>query len=161
MNFSLEFKLINSISLSLALLASPAFSYEVGDTISDDISKKLNLPEQKVVIIDFFASWCLSCEKEIPEMHKFIEEDTAKKTQVIGIDVDEELKEGLAFQKKLNISFPVINDQNQEIISAFSPIGMPAMYFVIDNKIVGKRIGAVDHIDEKIRQDLKALGVQI
>ncbi len=147
--------------LALALLSSSAYCYEVGDTISDDIGKKLSLPEGKVAIIDFFASWCVSCEKEIPEMHTFIKMDTTHKTQVIGVDVDENLEDGLGFQKKLNIQFPVINDQSQELIEAFAPIGMPAMYFVINNKIVGKRIGAVNHIDEKIRLDLEKLGIKI
>ena len=38
---------------------------------------------------------------------------------------------------------------------------MPALYYIIDNKIVGKHIGAVPNIDEKIINDLQKLGVEI
>ena len=61
----------------------------------------------------------------------------------------------------LAIDFPVINDVEQTIISEFSPIAMPALYYIIDNKIVGKHIGAVPNIDEKIINDLQKLGVEI
>ncbi len=80
---------------------------------------------------------------------------------VVGIDVDEELDEGIAFQEELSIDFPVINDVEQKIISEFSPVAMPALYYIIDNKIVGKHIGAVNKIDEKIINDLEKLGVKV
>ncbi len=143
------------------LLSLPIQAYEIGDTVSNDIAQKLNLPEGKVSVIDFFASWCLSCEKEIPGMKKFIRQDTEKKAQIIGVDVDEELKDGLDFQKRLTIDFPVINDPDQQIIEAFAPIAMPALYYVIDKKIVGKRIGAIHQIDQQITNDLKGYGIEI
>ena len=157
-------KLSIIFSVLLSTLTSStvfAYSYEIGDTISEDVQKQLNIPAGKVAIVDFFASWCLSCAKEIPDVKKLIKQDTAQKMYVIGIDVDEELAEGLAFQEELSIDFPVINDTEQQIINEFAPISMPALYYIIDNKIVGKRIGAVNHIDQKITEDLLKLGVTI
>ncbi|GAW97095.1 MULTISPECIES: TlpA family protein disulfide reductase [Colwellia] len=155
---------MKTIPLVLMLSLLPinfAVSHEIGDTISKKAQQILNIPAGKVGVVDFFASWCASCAKEIPDMKKFIKADTEQKTYVIGIDVDEELEEGLAFQQELAIDFPVINDTDQSLIAEFSPIGMPALYYVIDNKIVGKRIGAVDNIDEKIKDDLAKLKVII
>lgn len=153
----------SAILLVLLFLLTPssAFSVEVGDTLSDDLQKQLNIPKGQVGVVDFFASWCLSCAKEIPDIKKMIKQDSQKKMYVVGIDVDEELDEGIAFQKELSIDFPVINDVEQTIISEFSPIAMPALYYIIDNKIVGKHIGAVPNIDEKIINDLQKLGVEI
>ncbi|MBL4765746.1 MAG: TlpA family protein disulfide reductase [Colwellia sp.] len=155
-----KFSVIFSLLLS-TLAFNSAYALEIGDTVSEELQKQLNIPAGKVGIVDFFASWCLSCEKELPDMKKFIQQDTDKKTYVIGIDVDEELAEGLAFQAELSIDFPVINDTEQQIIDAFSPIAMPALYYVLDNKIIGKRIGAVHYIDQKIKEDLYNLGVKI
>ncbi|MCP4326449.1 MAG: TlpA family protein disulfide reductase [Alteromonadales bacterium] len=151
----------SAIVLLLLLTPSSAFSAEVGDTLSEDLQKQLNIPKGQVGVVDFFASWCLSCAKEIPDIKKMIKQDSQQKMHVVGIDVDEELDEGIAFQKELAIDFPVINDVEQKIISEFSPVAMPALYYIMDNKIVGKHIGAIDQIDEKIKKDLQKLGVDI
>lgn len=152
----------SAMFLVLLFLLTPksAFSAEVGDTISEHLQKQLNIPKGQVGVVDFFASWCLSCAKEIPDIKKMIKQDSQQKMYVVGIDVDENLDEGIAFQKELSIDFPVINDVNQTIISEFAPIAMPALYYIIDNKIVGKHIGAVPNIDEKIKNDLQKLGVK-
>lgn len=145
----------------LMAAAPPTFAYDVGDTLTPEIIQKLNLPPDKAVVLNFFASWCIPCRKEIPELHNFIKEENPQQVQVIGIDVDEELADGKAFQEKLNITFPVYDDVDQHVVQAFGPIGMPALYYVIDNKVVGKHIGAVNRIDQKIRADLKKLGVNL
>jgi len=154
---------IKNITLPLVLLLSslPTFSLEVGDTIDPEIAKQLNIPAGKVGIIDFFASWCLSCAKEMPELNDFDANESTNQTKVLGIDVDEELEEGLVFQRKFNVKFAVHNDTTQKIIQHFDPIGMPALFYIKDNKVIGKRIGAVDNIDEKIKLDLAKLGVNL
>ena len=118
-----------AIILTGLMIATPqAFAYDVGDSLSPEITKKLNIQPGKVAVLDFFASWCVSCAKEIPEIHQFIEDDKSEKVQVIGVGVDEELSDGKAFQKRLNISFPVYDDVDQQVVQAFGPIGMPALY---------------------------------
>ncbi len=157
----------NSISKNLlfsfaALFTTlPASSLEVGDTIAPEIGAKLNIPEGKIGVVDFFASWCQSCAKEIPDLHKFIANRSGDNIQVIGVDVDEELTDALKFQQQLSITFNVFNDTKQEVIQHFNPIGMPALYYIKDNKIIGKHIGAIDKIDQKITDDLKKLGVKL
>ncbi|HBS25649.1 MAG TPA: cytochrome C biogenesis protein [Gammaproteobacteria bacterium] len=148
------------MALSALMATSPAFAYEIGDSISPEVAEKLNLQPGKAAVVDFFASWCASCAKEIPEIHQFIEDDKSEKVQVLGVGVDEDLAEGKAWQKQLNITFPVYDDTDQQVVESFAPIGMPALYYIIDNKVVGKRIGAVNHIDKQIRADLKELGVE-
>jgi len=149
---------MNKISINIIFVITSMFSfqvsaYSIGDTVNSDIAEKLSLAKDKITLVDFFASWCKSCEKEIPGIKKIAQQNNIN---VIGIDVDDELSDGLLFQKKLNIDFPVINDTEQDIISAFKPIGMPAMYYIQNNKIIGKHIGAIDDIDLVIQQDLLA-----
>lgn len=146
--------------VGLLAIAPQSSAYNVGDKLSSDISQKLNLQPDKVSVLNFFASWCVSCAKEIPEIHQFIKENKGA-YQVVGIGVDEELAVGKAFQKKLNISYPVYDDVDQQVVQAFDPVGMPALYYVDDNRVVGKRIGAINHIDKQIRKDLKKLGVDL
>ena len=154
-------KLMPLVLIINLLLSFSAQSYEVGDVIDKDIARQLNVPAGKIAVVDFFASWCASCAKEVPGIKRFIKQDVDKKAQVIGVDVDEVLEDGLIFQKNLGVDFTVINDTEQKIIGAFSPIGMPALYYIVDNKVVGKRIGAIHKIDEQIKKDLLSFGVEV
>ena len=141
----------------LLLFSTLLFSYQKGDTISQNIQDKLNIKENKIYIIDFFASWCLSCKKEIPYLSKINETLDKEKFEIIGVDVDEDIKKGQSFQKELNINFRVINDPKSEIIKEFNPVGMPALFFIKNNKISSSIIGAKNDIDKVILNELKGL----
>lgn len=145
----------------ILFLSSLLLGYEKGDTLSLEIQDRLGIQEEKIYVIDFFASWCDSCEKEIPyisEVHQKIDQD---RVEIIGIDVDKKMENALAFQKELiakeALTFRVINDPENEIIKEFKPIGMPALFYIQDKKVVEVIYGAVDDIDKIIIADLKRL----
>ena len=146
--------------MSLLLLTN-VYAYDVGDTISDSISSYIGSTKDKIYIIDFFASWCNSCKKEIPLLSKVNKKIDKTKIEIIGIDVDKNIQHGLKFQKMLKddgkLNFRVINDPQNNLISAFSPIGMPTLYYVKENKIIRIITGAVDNIDKVILQDIKGM----
>ena len=148
------------ITLTL-LFCSLLFSYQEGDTLSLKMQNSLNLQKDKIYIVDFFASWCNSCEKEIPYISKVSERVDPAKVEVIGIDVDKNIEKAKAFQKELksknSLSFRVINDPKNNIIKEFKPIGMPALFYIKDAKVLKVIYGAVDNIDEVIFEDLKRL----
>jgi len=133
------------------------FGYQKGDKVKPDIAQKLNLKSNKIYIIDFFASWCGSCKEEMPLLIKASKEMDKSKFELIGVDVDEELSKGKAFQKELNISFRVVNDTKNEIVKAFDPVGMPSLYVIKDGKVVDFLFGAKDNIDKLIADELKEL----
>ena len=137
---------------SISLLA-----YQKGDSVEPNIAQKLELQKEKIYIIDFFASWCESCKKEMPLLIKASKEMDKSKFELIGVDVDEDISKGKEFQKELNISFRVIDDTKNEIIKAFNPLGMPSLYVIKGGKVVDFLFGAKDDIDKLIAQELKEL----
>lgn len=137
-------------------LTSNLFAYQVGDTIDDATAKALNI-ESGVAVIDFFASWCVSCKKELPLIQKMSVDLANSGVKIIGVDTDEDVKDGIAFQKELGLKFFVFNDTKEEVISKFEPVGMPAIYYVKDKKVVKTLFGAVDNIDKVILNDLKGI----
>ncbi|RUM62464.1 MAG: TlpA family protein disulfide reductase [Sulfurimonas sp.] len=147
--------------LPLLLLSSALFAYTVNDTLSEPIQKKLQLDPQKITIVDFFASWCDSCKKEIPHISAINKTLDTGKYEILGIDVDKKLQDGIAFQEALkakgDLNFRVINDPENTIVKAFNPIGMPALYYIKDHKVLKVLYGAIDNIDNVILRDLKAL----
>jgi len=143
------------------MMGTLLFGYQKGESISPNIIQKLELSKDKVYVIDFFASWCGSCKKEMPHLSKVNDTINKNKIEFIGVDVDTDLSKGESFQKELRdakkLTFKVVNDPKNEIIKEFDPIGMPALYFVKDLKVVDALLGAQDDIDKKIKDILKGL----
>ena len=142
-------------------LLTNLIAYDKGDTINDSIASHLGCNGDKVYVIDFFASWCGSCKKEIPLISVANTKIDSTKVEIIGVDVDKDVNTGIKFQNDLKnsnrLNFRVINDPQNLIISEFAPIGMPTLYYVKNKKIIGIVTGAVDNIDKKIIDDLKAM----
>ncbi|HIC44611.1 MAG TPA: TlpA family protein disulfide reductase [Sulfurimonas sp.] len=146
---------------SILMLTSLLFSYEKGDLISNDISTHLNLKADKVYVINFFASWCRSCKKELPLVSKVNSQINKDQIEIIGIDVDKDVNKGIAFQKHLKengkLNFRIINDPQSLIISEFNPKGMPTLFYIKNNKVLKVTTGAVPDIDENILLSLKGM----
>lgn len=143
--------------ISIALIFSAnTYAYKVGDTVSPEIAKHLKLNKKGITVVDFFASWCVSCRKELPLVNK-LSKTVGSNVSIVGVDADENIKEGLAFQKYLGLTFYVYNDEKQKVTSSFNPIGMPAIYYIKNNKVVKIHYGAIDNIDSVIKKDLEAL----
>jgi len=148
--------------LALTLLLSTlVFAYKVGDEVNPNIQKNLGMTGEKIYIVDFFASWCGSCKKEIPFISKVDAQTDRSKVEIIGVDVDKDVQKGIAFQEKLKaqnaLSFRVVNDPMNNIIKEFKPIGMPALFYVKNGKVIEVIYGAIDNIDKVILKDLKRL----
>ncbi len=143
-------------TLFILSLSVNTYAYKVGDTISPASAQHLKLNKNGISVVNFFASWCVSCRKELPLINK-LSKTIGSNVSIIGVGADEDLKEGLAFQKELGLTFYIYNDVSQKVIANFNPIGMPAMYYIKNNKVIKVRVGAIDHIDTVIKQDLKAL----
>jgi len=65
----------------------------------------------KVVVINFWASWCGPCVSESPQLEGVYERQRAKGVQFVGIDVKDEKQTAQAFIKDAGVSYPIIFDQ--------------------------------------------------
>lgn len=140
------------ITLLVSLLISYGFGYKVGDTVSASVKEKLTLEEDKVYVINFFASWCKSCKHELPLINK-----VSKEIRLIGINIDRNRHDGEAFVNQLGLNFKIVYDDESIIVKEFNPIGVPAIYFIKDGQVVAKKIGAVDEVDTYILTTLEEL----
>ncbi len=142
-------------TLSTLLLSTFAvMALETGDAVPQAIQDELKLQANQTYVIDFFASWCKSCKKELPLVEKVAKENVAN---VIGVNVDKKEEDGKKFVSDLGLTFPVIYDNDKKLVEAFDPMGFPAIYYVKDGKVVNVIFGAVDDIDEQIKKDMQEL----
>jgi len=138
----------------LSLLLHSLIAYEVGSKVDEKLVSILKIDDNRTYIIDFFASWCHSCEKEIPELNRLNKTLEHSRYELIGVSIDKELQKAKAFEKSLHVNFRVIHDGDHDIVSAFQPIGMPSLYIVKEKKVLHVMTGAVDNINELIASQL-------
>lgn len=97
----------------------------------------------KVVIIDFWATWCAPCRKGIPDLIE-LQKKYKKKVAVIGISLDgANTKAGVPdFVNKMGINYPVVYF-NDKVLSDYGGINAIPTTFIIDKKgnIVKKLVG--------------------
>jgi len=146
-----------SLTMSLAMTGT-AQALQRGDSLPKALADKLALDPEKITMVDFFASWCVSCRIELPEVDHLSKILKGESVEFVGIQVDEDAEVGAKFLKEIALSFRVVDDQNQQVIGVFEPIGMPALYYIQHNKVLGIRFGAIPQIGEVIKQDLIQLG---
>ena len=125
-------------------------------------TESLTIESEKTYILSFFASWCSSCKKEIPQLSAIAKKYKSRGIELIGIDVDKDKEEAKAFQESLKeyFTFRVVDDSENKIIKKYKPLGMPAVYIIKDQKVCAKIFGAQDELEQEIAKELKNCGVE-
>ena len=113
----------------------------------------------KVMVVDFWATWCGPCREEIPHLNKLYENYRGKGLVVVGISMDAEGPEVVKqFAKELRMEYPVVMG-NENVQQDFGGIvGLPTT-FIIDRKgnIVKKYTGYQPAIMQDMEQTIKEL----
>ena len=107
----------------------------------------------KVVVMNFWASWCDPCVEELPLLertHRRISRDDAL---VLGVNYKDLSNKALGFKEKFGLTFPVLRDPDGSYAEDYSSRAFPET-FVIDRKgrVAAKRRGPVDQewLDETL-----------
>jgi cytochrome c biogenesis protein CcmG/thiol:disulfide interchange protein DsbE len=143
----------NKITNSVDNKKAPDFSL----TGTDGKIIKLSDFKGKVIIIDFWATWCPPCRKGIPDLIE-LQKEFGKKVVVIGISLDQEKSDVPPFMKKMGINYPVAYG-TPEVFRLYADEDAIPHSFIIDRKgnLVDQHIGLVDKSEysELIKKLLK------
>jgi thiol-disulfide isomerase/thioredoxin len=95
----------------------------------------------KVVIINFWATWCAPCRFEIPELIELQDDYAAEGFEVLGISTDDGGFDVVRpFAEEMKINYPIVVDPGQ-VSSAFGGIfGLPTTFIVDRNGVIRERI---------------------
>jgi peroxiredoxin len=112
----------------------------------------------KVIVLNFWATWCLECRSEMSTFERLHRELSAQGLAVIGINAREGAATIRAYAKDLGLSFPLIQDPLGKINSTYGVIGLPTTFLIgRDGRAVALAIGAREWSGQPARALILAL----
>lgn len=110
---------------------------------------KLSDLKGKPIVLNFWATWCIPCKREMPLLQKLHNEG---KIIVVGVNLQEDKKTVEKFVKELNLTFPIVLDKDGGIEAMYNVLLKPTTYFIDKNGvIVDKKFGELTEKDIKER----------
>lgn len=110
----------------------------------------------KVVLLDFWATWCVPCQSEIPHFVEFQNNYAAQGFQVIGVSMDDGPDPVRAFYQQYKMNYPVAMGSTQLAQSYGGILGLPVTFLIDrDGKIAANYRGQTE--TSVIQQRLEAL----
>ena len=128
--------LLLSIAVAGVLLLAPGSRGELkkGDHSPDLKSFRLEgtVPDTrgKVVLLDFWASWCAPCKASFPEMERLYKSYGPRGFTIVAVSVDEKRDNMEHFVKSMRVSFPVVRDAQQKLVAAADVQTMPTSFLI-------------------------------
>ena len=124
--------------------------------ITDSNKKKLKLKKifyhKSKYIVNFWATWCLPCKKELPELVKIDKmlKEKNKNINIIIISIDnKKIDEQILFLEKIGVSNLVsFYDKNLKFFNQLKLRGIPTTLLISSNNIIGKKEGIITANDK-------------
>lgn len=130
-----------AVGSSAAALDAGSRAPELGLPDLDGHVQRIAALRGKVVIVDFWASWCAPCREEMPVLERLYREHRADGLVVIGVSQDRGVSEMRSFLRRTPVSFPLVHDAGHRIAGRYHPSRMPSSY-IIDRRGVVRHVHA-------------------
>ncbi len=148
-----------SISVALARGQTPEAPSFVLPRLDVDGTLDLASLRGKVVVINFWASWCVPCREESRALEATWQRYRDRGILVLGVNVQDLTPEALRFLRETKTTYPTVRDKDNAVYRAYGLTGVPETFFVDRaGRIVRKFPGAVTDPQEwfKVAEDVLA-----
>jgi peroxiredoxin len=94
--------------------------------------QNLRLQEQrgKVVLLNFWATWCAPCREEMPHLNRLYEKYRASGFNLLGVNVDEDTRNTGGVASKLGLKFPILLDGDKQVSKLYNLSSMPSTVLI-------------------------------
>jgi cytochrome c biogenesis protein CcmG/thiol:disulfide interchange protein DsbE len=124
--------------LAFGLLSKGEAKIAVGDPAPDRVLPVLGGPGRgsiadyhgRWVLVNLWASWCGPCRQEAPVLDRFTREYRKRGVSVLGIDVQDNSDDALAFVRDYHVEYPQLRSVGDERSAAFGSTGVPENFLV-------------------------------
>jgi peroxiredoxin len=103
----------------------------------------------RVVLVNFWATWCGPCKVEMPHLNRIYEKYRSAGFVLLGINIDEDPKQALALATRMGLRFPVLLDTDKSVSRRYALDSMPATVLI-------DRDGTVRHVHRGYRDGVEA-----
>ncbi len=137
-----------------AELGKPALPF----TLPDLAGNMQSLPKDGVVLLNFWATWCPPCRREMPSMASLYNRLKDKGFRVVAVSVDRDADSLAGFVREYQLPFQILHDRKSEISHLYGVFRFPES-FIIDRKGVIRHhhIGAVEWTSQPVMGEIEAL----
>lgn len=105
----------------------------------------LNSYKGKVVLLNFFATWCPPCRAEMPDLESSYKELKDKGLEIIAVDLQEDQNTVSGYVKSLGLSFTILLDRGADVFGQYHVTGLPTSYFIDRDGVIREiSIGALN-----------------
>ncbi|MCZ7624558.1 MAG: thiol-disulfide oxidoreductase [Candidatus Methylomirabilota bacterium] len=114
---------------------------------------------KKVVLINFWATWCPPCRLEMPTMQQIYTEYRDKGFEILAVNIEADAKQEISdFVKELRLTFPILLDPDMKVLRKFRVIGLPVSILIDRQGIIrAKEIGYRDWTSRASRRLVESL----
>jgi|Deesub1362B_J571_1020462.scaffolds.fasta_scaffold00125_25 peroxiredoxin len=163
MNINSETKVLCSVLCIVLFFLTPLYAFQKAeDFLLPSLQGgvyRLSDFKGKVVVINFWASWCRECIKEMPQLEELYRRYKDKGLVVIGINIDRSKQKAALMIKNLGISYPVLHDEKGDVfIKKYTVVGLPSTFIVDkEGRVVARLIGQQNLNSEEFIQTIERL----
>jgi peroxiredoxin len=93
----------------------------------------------RVVLLNFWATWCKPCEDEMPAMQRLHAALGGTDFELLAVSVDAGDEEVRAFRDRLGLSFPILRDPDQRVAASYQTFRFPESWLIDRNGVVVAR----------------------
>jgi len=146
------------VAAAATAVGSPAPDFTL--RVLDGPNLRLQEQRGKVVLVNFWATWCGPCRKEMPHLNRIADKYRASGLVMLGINVDDDVRNAAELASKLGVKFPVLLDTDKKVSKLYDLNSMPSTLVIDRNGRVrylhrGYQDGYEDLYDKQIRDLLK------
>ena len=136
------------------LIGSPAPEIVLKDLQGRDV--KLSDLRGKVVLVNFWATWCKPCKEEMPAMQASYDKLRDKGFVVLAVNELEDTARVAEHIRTHGHTFEVVMDHNNQVANVYGVVGLPASFLIDPQGIVRERISGSllteSHIEEMVKK---------
>lgn len=123
---------------------APAQEFSLPSLLTPSQQVSLSAFRGHGLVLNFWASWCYPCTKEMPLLEAAYRSDRGK-VQFLGIDSGDSSGAAISFLAKVHVTYPSVFDSQEKLASAYGLFGLPTTVFIsADGKVLGRHIGQLD-----------------